>query len=159
MRFVSTGFHGLIDYLTAIALLAAPWLFGFSGYDLYATAVPVTLGATLLVISLFTSYELGMTRDGISMRTHLALDAIIGIVLMISPWALDFADEVFLPHVIIGGTELLFALITKARSGTELRRDNERNRLGGSRDSSRAAGSTTTGGSGTSTTGGTRKPL
>lgn len=113
MRFVSTGLHGLIDYITAIVLIASPWLFGFAGYNAYATAIPVTLGSVLLVYSAVTQYELGFTRDGLTMPVHLGLDFVLGFTLIVSPWALDFADEVYLPHVIIGASEVLFALITK----------------------------------------------
>jgi hypothetical protein len=125
MRFVSTGVHGLIDYLTAITLLAAPWLFGFAGYNVYATAIPVTFGAVLLVYSMFTQYELGLTRDGLTMPVHLGLDFVSGLILMVSPWALDFADEVYLPHVIIGASEMLFSLITK-KTPPRRRRHEER---------------------------------
>ena len=31
MRFLPTRVHGMIDYLWGVALMAAPWLFGFSG--------------------------------------------------------------------------------------------------------------------------------
>ena len=143
MRFVSTGFHGVIDYLTAIALMASPWLFGFAGYDLWATAVPVTAGATLLVYSMFTSYELGLTRSGISMGVHLLFDAIIGLTLIASPWAFGFADEVFLHHVIIGGSELLFALITKLHPRSSTVYDptiGHGNRTAGSNDNTAAGG-------------------
>ena len=154
MRFVSTGVHGVIDYLTALLLMASPWLFGFADYDYLATAIPVLFGAVLLGYSLFTSYELGMTRDGLSMRTHLWLDALSGIVLMVSPWALGFADDVYVPHVAIGASELLFALITRAVSGVEKRRNNDRNHGAGSRDAG-SAGTTNIGGSGTTTPRGT----
>jgi hypothetical protein len=126
MRFVSTGFHGVIDYLTALVLIASPWLFGFKGYDLFASAVPITVGSVMLCYSMFTSYELGFTRSGLSMRAHLWLDAIAGIFLMVSPWALGFADDVSRPHLIIGASELLFALITKNISTVE--RNNNRNK-------------------------------
>jgi hypothetical protein len=31
VRFIPTRVHGVIDYLWSIALIASPWLFGFSG--------------------------------------------------------------------------------------------------------------------------------
>ena len=124
MRFISTGLHGLIDYLTAITLMASPWLFGFAGYNVYATAVSVSFGAVLLVYSMFTQYELGLTRNGLTMPVHLGLDFVSGLTLMVSPWALDFANEVYLPHVIIGASEVLFSIITK-KTPPRIRRDDD----------------------------------
>lgn len=144
MRFVSTGFHGVIDYLTAIALMASPWLFGFAGYNLWATAVPVTIGAVMLVYSMFTSYELGLTRSGLSMGVHLLLDAIAGITLIASPYAFGFADEVFLPHVIIGASELFFAITTRLTPRSRTVHDpalgQHGRRISGSSDSTAAGG-------------------
>ena len=31
MRFIPTKVHGVLDYIVGIALIAAPWLFGFAG--------------------------------------------------------------------------------------------------------------------------------
>lgn len=125
MRFMSTGLHGFIDYITAIVLIASPWLFGFAGYNVYATAIPVTLGSVLLVYSACTQYELGLTRDGLTMPVHLGLDFVSGLTLIVSPWALDFATEVYLPHVIIGASEIVFALITKATPPPRRRREDD----------------------------------
>lgn len=150
MRFVSTGFHGVIDYLTAIALMASPWLFGFAGYNLWATAVPVTIGAVLLIYSMFTSYELGLTRSGLSMKFHLLLDAIAGITLIASPYAFGFADEVYLPHVIVGVSELFFALTTKL---TPRSRTVHAPSLGYGRRITGSSDSTAAGGSGQAPTG------
>ena len=30
MRIISTRIHGIIDYLTGLLLIVAPWLFGFA---------------------------------------------------------------------------------------------------------------------------------
>jgi hypothetical protein len=111
MRFISTRFHGVLDYLVGILLIAAPWLFDFAqgGAE---TWVPVIFGAGALLYSMFTNYELGLVRR-LSMRTHLSLDAASGVLLAASPWILGFSEVVFWPHLILGLFEVVAALTTR----------------------------------------------
>ena len=110
MRFISTRFHGIIDYLLGIVLIAAPWLFNFAGNG-PDTWVPVSLGIVTIIYSLFTDYELGAVKS-ISMRTHLWLDALAGIFLALSPWLFGFEMLVYKPHLYVGVFELVFAMFT-----------------------------------------------
>jgi hypothetical protein len=115
MRIIPTKVHGVLDYLVGLLLIAAPWAFGFAqgGAE---TWVPVVLGAGALVYSLITDYELGVVR-AISMRTHLVLDAMSGLLLLASPWIFGFADRVYVPHVVLGAFEILAALMTQTARG------------------------------------------
>ena len=45
MRFIPTKVHGALDYIVGIALIAAPWLFGFAGVGGAAVIIPVVLGS------------------------------------------------------------------------------------------------------------------
>jgi hypothetical protein len=47
------------------------------------------------------------------MKAHLALDVLSGIVLAASPWLFDFADRVYLPHLILGLIEIGAGLMTR----------------------------------------------
>ena len=91
--------------------MAAPWIFDFDrgGAE---TWVPVILGASAILYSLLTDYELGVWRR-ISMRTHLMLDLMSGILLAVSPWLFGFADYVWGPHLILGLLEIGAALMTE----------------------------------------------
>lgn len=111
MRFIPTKVHGYLDYLMGALLIAAPWLFDFAAGGA-ETWVPVILGAGAILYSLMTDYELGVTK-GISMRTHLMLDLMSGILLAASPWLFGFADYVWEPHLILGLLEIGAALMTK----------------------------------------------
>ena len=111
MRFLPTKIHGVIDYLTGLLLIAAPWLLGFADNG-PATWVPVILGASALLYSLLTDYELGVFR-AISMPMHLRLDALSGAFLAASPWLFGFDEYVYLPHLIIGAFEVVASLITR----------------------------------------------
>jgi hypothetical protein len=111
MRFIPTRVHGYLDYIVGALLIAAPWLFDFAegGAE---TWIFVVLGAGAIVYSLLTDYELGASKT-ISMRTHLMLDLLSGILLAASPWIFGFADYVWGPHVVFGLFEIGAALLTK----------------------------------------------
>jgi drug/metabolite transporter (DMT)-like permease len=111
-RIIPTKIHGILDYLVGVVLIAAPWIFGFSGVRSAAT-VPVILGAAAVIYSIFTDYELGLVKV-FSMRLHLVLDLSSGIILATSPWIFGFEDQVLLPHLIIGCLEVIVSLITDA---------------------------------------------
>src|SRR5215212_9581419 len=72
MKIISTRIHGVLDYLTAGALMVAPRALGWS-----ARVTRVMTGAALGTISYsaLTNYELGLARL-LPMRAHLALDAL-----------------------------------------------------------------------------------
>ena len=117
MRWIGTKTHGYLDYIMGMVLIAAPWLFGFAR-DGAETWVPVVLGAAVIIYSLLTDYELGMSPV-ISMRTHLMLDLAGGVLLAVSPWVFGFADYIWMPHLIFGILEVGAALMTKLVPGTE----------------------------------------
>lgn len=110
MRFIPTRVHGMLDYLVGALLIAAPWIFGFSDNEA-ATWVPVIIGASTIVYSLLTNYELGAVPL-ISMPTHLGIDGLAGIVLLVSPWLFGFETVVWAPHVMVGIVEVMAALTT-----------------------------------------------
>lgn len=111
MRFVSTRVHGIVDWLLGALLIALPWLLGFArgGPE---TSVPVVLGVAGLLVTFFTDHEYGIVRR-IPMSGHLAVDALAGATLATAPWIFGFADTVWLPHLVLGITELAAAFVTK----------------------------------------------
>ncbi len=118
MKVISTRAHGVLDYVVGGLLIASPWLFDFARGGV-ETWLPVILGAGAILYSLVTDYELGAVRK-LSMRSHLWLDALSGVLLAASPWLFGFAEYVYLPHLIIGLAEIGVAMMTKTVSPTEL---------------------------------------
>lgn len=116
MRFISTRVHGILDYSMGLLLIAAPYLLGFArgGPEQW---VPIILGASAVVYSLLTKYELGVLRL-IPMPLHLTLDAASGVLLAASPWLFGFADRVYLPHLVLGLFEIAASLLTRTTPGT-----------------------------------------
>jgi hypothetical protein len=123
MRFIDTKTHGYMDYLMGIFLIVAPWIFRLDP-GAPEGIILIVLGAMALVYSLMTRYELGMIKV-FSMKTHLTLDVLSGIILAASPWLFGFADRVYLPHLILGIIEIGAGLMTKTTSAhTESRSHN-----------------------------------
>lgn len=110
MRFISSKVHGILDYLSGLLFMASPWLFGFATGG-PAQWVPVAVGATILMTSLMTDYELGVVKV-VALPLHLTLDIFSGLFLAASPWIFGFADVVYLPHVIFGLLEIGAGLMT-----------------------------------------------
>ena len=111
MRFVPTWVHGIIDWVMGLLLIALRWLLGFARGGL-ESALPVAVGTAGLIVTFFTNHEYGVVRR-IPMTAHLAVDGVAGAVLAASPWVFGFADVVWVPHVILGLTELAAAFVTK----------------------------------------------
>ena len=114
-RVIPTQAHAVLDYLTGGALVAAPRLLGLNGTT--AGKVLDLAGGIATAQSLLTDYELGLVK-AIPMRSHLTLDAASGAIVAASPWLFGFAGngrKYWLPHVIVGATEILAAVTTKTR--------------------------------------------
>ena len=111
MRFIPTKTHAIIDYATGVLLIAVPLLF-FQDYGGAAVWVPVIIGALVLMQSLLTNYELSLANL-IPVGGHLAMDAMAGALLAASPWLFDFAELVWVPHVVVGLMEIGLALTTE----------------------------------------------
>jgi hypothetical protein len=115
MKRISTKTHGYLDYIMGVLLIAAPWIFGFARNGA-ETWVPVVLGFAVIVYSLLTDYELGVSHM-ISMRTHLMLDIASGVLLAVSPWLFGFAGYIWAPHLILGMLEVGAASMTSRHPG------------------------------------------
>lgn len=113
---INTKTHGVIDYLTGVLLLAAPYLFGFASGGA-AQIVPQVIGAAIILMSLFTRYELSLAKL-IPLKVHLGADIATGIFLAVSPWLFGFAELIWWPHLLVGVMEILVVAITRERDNT-----------------------------------------
>lgn len=108
---IPTKTHGIIDYIVAVLLIVAPYLFGFANGGA-AQWVPMLLGASIIVYSLLTRYELSVAKL-IPMPVHLGIDALGGILLIASPWLFGFADLIWWPHVLVGIAEIAVVAMSR----------------------------------------------
>jgi len=108
---IPTRVHGILDYLVGTLIIAAPWAFGFNKVQA-AKWTTLSAGSSALLYSLCTNYEMGAFRL-LSMNAHLIMDVLSGLLMAASPWLFGFANEVWLPMVVIGAVEVFTALMTK----------------------------------------------
>ncbi|MCG2615141.1 SPW repeat protein [Terrimonas sp. NA20] len=110
MKIISTKLHGALDYTVGLTLATSPWLFGFyrNGAE---TWIPVVLGGSTILYSLFTNYEAGVIKK-LPMPFHLTLDLLGALFLAISPWIAGFSRHVWLPHLTIAVLEMTVVLLT-----------------------------------------------
>lgn len=117
IRFLPTSVHGVLDYLVGIALIAAPWIFGFAYVGGAAVYVPIILGIALIVYSLVTKYELGVPGiKFLPMPYHLVIDFVAAAFLAASPWIFGFASKplnVWLPHLVVGIVVIVVVLVSQ----------------------------------------------
>ncbi len=111
MRILSRRAHGALDYIVGVLLILAPRLLGFDNGGA-EQRVPEMLGIAIIIYSLLTNYELGLVKL-IPFRAHITLDVLGGIFLALSPWLFQFADRVWVPHLVVGLLELAVALMTR----------------------------------------------
>src|SRR4051812_11227592 len=115
MRPISTRTHTIIGLVVGVALIVAPWLFGFADESGAAVKVPIFVGIFILLSELTTTSPISPLKL-VPMRVHIVLDVLTGIFLLASPWLFGFADletNAWLPHVIVGILVAGYALMTK----------------------------------------------
>ena len=123
MRFIPTRLHAPLDYIVGAGLIAAPWIFQFSG-DTTPTVISIVLGIGLIAYSLVTNYELGVWKVA-PMAVHNLFDIAAGALLAASPWIFGFSDEgtnVWVPFVVVGLAAIFLGLTTKQEGGYSYRR-------------------------------------
>jgi hypothetical protein len=110
---IPLNLHAMLEPLIAVAIIAAPWIFGFSDTD-SATVICVLVGASMLLVGSMTDWRMSLIRL-IPLRMHLAGDLGLGAVLILSPLVFGFADEGGPTRfmVIAGVLELMTALMTR----------------------------------------------
>jgi hypothetical protein len=119
MKIIDTKTHGYMDYIMGIFLIASPSLFSLNLNAMESTIFYV-VGATALLYSLATNYELGLIKI-IPMKGHLMLDIFSGVFLAASPWLFGFADLVYRPHLVLGMIEIGTALLTSSKPRIEVK--------------------------------------
>lgn len=117
-KFIPTKVHGALDYIVGIALILAPWLFGFSQVGGAAVIIPIVLGIGLILYSIFTRYEWGLVKV-LGMPYHLIFDVAASVFLALSPWIFGFynADmwNVWVPHVVVGIAVILVVIFSQTQ--------------------------------------------
>jgi hypothetical protein len=126
MQVISPEMHGVLDYVTAGTLLAAPKLFRFDKLRGPAVRVPRIFGSMILGQAAMTDYRLGLLKV-LPFNMHLALDYALGPFLALSPFIFGFSQRrrrAWLPHLLTGAFILLTTAMTRPQP--QWQRDEQR---------------------------------
>jgi hypothetical protein len=120
IRFVPSSIHAYFDYIGAVGLISAPFVFGFAAVGGIAVLLPIVLGIGLLIYSLLTNYELGIPGvKFIPFSYHLVFDFVAAALLAVSPFVFGFyhnPPNVWLPHLLSGIAVILLVLVSQTQS-------------------------------------------
>ena len=113
--------HGVVEYLAAILLIAAPFLFSFD--DDTATAVSIVAGVLVLVVSAFTALPTGLIKS-IPVQAHAVIDFLLAAVLIAAPFVFGFSDDGTATafFIVLGVVHLLLTIATRFVSEERPRR-------------------------------------
>lgn len=115
MRFLTPRIHGILDYVAAIVLIAAPFLLGFVNANLPALCISLVLGLGLLGYSLITDYAYSLF-GAVSFRIHLVFDVVLGLGLVTVPSIFGFAGAVKTYYLAMGIGFLMVVALTGSRT-------------------------------------------
>ena len=104
--------HQIGDYVSAVLLIAAPFLLGFDSGT--ATAIGIVLGVCVLVVAASTDGPLSFV-NAIPIPLHIFLDVAVGAMLIASPFLFGFSDDgtALAFFLILGVLEILGVIATK----------------------------------------------
>ena len=104
--------HGVVEYLAALLLIAAPFIFSFD--EDAATAVAVIVGVLVLIIAASTAWRTGLIRS-IPVQAHVILDYLLALFLIAAPFLLGFSDDTTAAafFIVLGVVHLLLTIATR----------------------------------------------
>jgi hypothetical protein len=111
VRLLPAWLHAVADYAVGLGLIIIAIAVGGSGK---AVAAGVLVGATVLIVSMFTRYPLGVAKV-LPFPVHSAGDYLAAALLLLSPWVLNFHDTdggLTAVYVIAGIAVLAVSLVT-----------------------------------------------
>lgn len=102
-KLFSQAFHAYIDYPVALGLIAMPFLLGLGTSNPLAIYLSVATGIAALILTVLTDHETGVVKI-LPYKLHLAMDLIVGLVFLASPFVLGFAGLDAAYYWVIGVT-------------------------------------------------------
>lgn len=102
MRFVAPRLHRILDFVTIAAFALAPTVVPLSGG---AAVVAYALAIVHLVVTLVTKFP-GASNRPLPLKAHGALETIVGIALIVLPFAAGWTDR-SRPFYLVAGAVIL----------------------------------------------------
>jgi hypothetical protein len=110
--------HGMIEYVAAVVLFAAPFVLSFDAGA--AVAASIIAGVVVLVVAASTDGPTSLANS-IPLSAHVVLDYVLALVLIAMPFIAGFSDETN-PTVFFIALGVLHLLVT---IGTRFRKDGQ----------------------------------
>ena len=116
--------HGVIEYLAAALLIAAPFLLSFD--DDTATAVSIVVGVAILIVTACTALPTGIIKS-IPVQAHAVIDFLLAALLIAAPFLFGFSDDgTATPFsIVLGVAHLLITIATRFVSEERPRRQRQ----------------------------------
>lgn len=89
MKILSPRVHGYLDFVVVVLFAMAPTVFGFTGLP---ATVSYVLAGVHLTLTLLTAFPAGVVKL-IPFTVHGALELLVGILLVVAPWAAGFSEQ------------------------------------------------------------------
>jgi FtsH-binding integral membrane protein len=104
--------HGLLEYVAAGVLVAAPFVLSFTSDG--ATAVSIVAGVLLLIIASSTAMSTGLIKS-IPVHAHVVLDYILAALLIAAPFIFAFTGDGTATafFIVLGVVHLLVTIATR----------------------------------------------
>ena len=115
---ISHFLHGAIEYVAAILLIAAPFLFSFDSSA--ATALAVVTGVIVLILAASTDGPTSLINS-VPVATHVVLDFVLAGVLIAAPFLFGFSGETTATSffLLLGIVHLLVTIGTRFKPARE----------------------------------------
>jgi hypothetical protein len=112
--------HGVVDYLVAALLIAAPFLFNFHGS---ATAVSIVAGVLVLIVAATTAGSKTSLVNSLPLGIHILFDFAGSILLIAVPFIFSFSSQTNPTafFIVLGVVSLLLDIATRFPAGESVR--------------------------------------
>ena len=117
MKFLTPTLHGLGDYAAAAVLIVAPFVLGIKEQSVIAHWASIIGGVGLIIYSLLTNYTFSAAKI-IPFKTHLILDSLAGLVLLLLAFVLDLQGIAKWYMIVMGAGVLLVVAVTQTDGGS-----------------------------------------
>ncbi|RZJ85908.1 MAG: hypothetical protein EOO20_19385 [Chryseobacterium sp.] len=114
MKIIETKFHGYFDYTLALLFLWIPTFFHLKA-DRTESILFYVLAMLILFFTLLSDSHFGLYKV-LPVISHLVINMLLGVFLMLSPWLFGFWNSSFFPHLLFGGIIVAGSLLTAHQS-------------------------------------------
>ncbi|MES2359233.1 MAG: hypothetical protein V4529_12945 [Gemmatimonadota bacterium] len=103
MKLIPASVHRSLDMVAVIGLIAAPILLGMSGPP---AIVSYVLAAIHLIVTLSTKFP-DTGHKPLSLRNHGLIELVVGIVLIVLPWIVNWSGVARGYYIVVGAILLV----------------------------------------------------